>query len=274
MAIGGRICPHCKRYTAKDEPRCIYCNQYLGPQWLAAITKLVSANGLLATNVIAGLCLLWFIAEVVLGTIYVKPTPTIDKYILFGVNSGVLIALGALSVAHHEAWRLLASCFLHMGAVHMLMNLWALYDFGRAIEPQLRWPRFFVSFVVTGVLGFVASEVWYASTDQAYITAGASGAVFGVQGLLLGDFLAKKDPRFQQFLWRTIVYSFIFYYAMRTNQAAHMGGLAVGIALGYFFGNEARPWYREKYFKAAAAVCLAAIIVTIGIVIHGIITLG
>lgn len=268
MAIGGRICPHCRRYTAKDEPRCLYCNKFLGPQWLTKISQLLGGNGLLATNVIAGLCVLFFIAEVVLSVVAVSPTPTPDKFILFGVPQGVLMALGALSTREHEVWRLLASCFLHMGAVHMLMNMWALYDFARVLEPQMKWARFFVSYLITGVVGFVVSEIWYSGSP--YLTAGASGAVFGVQGLLLGDFLAKKDPRFQQFLWRTIVYSMLFYFALGTNQAAHMGGLAMGIVLGFVFGKEARPWYRDKYFKAAAGVFALAIVVMIAFVVKNV----
>jgi rhomboid protease GluP len=269
MALGGRICPHCKRYTARDEPRCIYCNEYMGPQWLTSLTRALGANGLVATNVIVGLCVLWFVAQVVLTVLFVEPTPTVDKFIFFGMDTRIMLALGALSSSHHEPWRLMASVFLHFGALHLAMNMWVLYDFARILEPTIKWPRFFVAFVLTGVIGFVVSEMWYDYQARGYITAGASGAVFGMQGLLLGDFLAKKDPRFQQFLWRTIFYSMIFYFAMGTNQAAHMGGLAAGMALGFFFGKERRPWHREKYFKAAAALCMLAIFVTIGFVVSG-----
>lgn len=272
MALGGRICPHCKRYTAKDEPRCIYCNQYLGPQWLTEITKLISANGLLATNVIAGLCLLMFVAETALSVATINPPPTADRFIFFGVPAETLIRLGALSHDDHEAWRLVASCFLHAGALHLLMNMGALYDYARILEPQIKWHRFFVAFVLTGIAGFWVSELWYSGSY--YVTMGASGAVFGVQGLLLGDMLAKKDPRFREFLVRTIVYSTAFYFLLRTNQAAHMGGLAAGVVLGFVFGKESRPWYRDKYFKVAAAVCGIVIAVTIGFIVKNVMASG
>ena len=266
MALGGRICPYCKRYTAKDEPRCIYCNQFLGPQWVTEAMKILNSNGLVATNLIAGACVIMFFVEVAMTVATAKTPPSPMSFLFFrGISGSVLDRLGALSTDAHEPWRLLASCFLHMGAAHLLMNMWALYDFARALEPSIKWPRFFVSFVVTGIIGFAVSEWWYGQKD--YLTAGASGAVFGVQGLLLGDFLSKKDPRFQQFLWRTIIYSAIFYYAIGTNQAAHMGGLAAGIGIGFLFGKESRPWYREKYFKAAAFVCMLLIVVTFAFIV-------
>jgi len=257
MAVGGRICPHCKRYTAK-EARCIYCNHFLGPEWLVGIQRVLAENGLLATNLLAGVCVLVFFGEVVVSMATVKPTPSVMSFVFFsGVDWRVMMRFGALGTGLDvsEPWRMLTACFLHYGLLHLGMNMMALFDFGRALEPKIKWPRFMVGFIVTGVFGFAVSTWWYGGVP--YSSAGASGAVFGVQGLLLGQMLAAKDKAFMSFLWRTVAYSMIFYFAMRTNQAAHMGGLAAGIGLGYLYGLEKRPWHRERIFTVLAIALFA-----------------
>lgn len=124
-----------------------------------------------------------------------------------------------------------------------------------------------VSFFVTGVFGFFVSNLWY--SGELFVTVGASGAVFGIQGLTLGEMLAKKDERFKQFLGRTLIYSFVFYYAMGTNQAAHLGGLAAGMVLGFAFAKESRPWQRDNWFRAGAALCFLSVFVAIAFAIRG-----
>ncbi len=257
MALGGRICPHCRRYTAKGEPRCAYCNGYLGPEWLATVQRALAQNGLLATNLIAALCVAVFFGEVVVSLATIKPPPNVLSFLLLGVDANILVRFGALAsgIDLAEPWRMLSACFLHAGLLHLIMNMAVLYDFARVLEPEIKWQRFMIGYTLTGVIGFAVSTWWYGGT--LYVTVGASGAVFGVNGLLLGKMIAAKDRRATGFLWRTIAYSFMFYFFMRTNQAAHMGGLFAGIALGWLFGREKRPWYRDRIMTIGAVLCVA-----------------
>lgn len=143
MALGGRICPYCKRYTPRDDTHCLYCSKFIGPPWLSQILKVLNTGEMLATNTLTGLCVLGFFAEVVFSMVTVRPSPTpFDFIFLRGVSMEVMLRLGALGTGFTEPWRLVASCFLHMGLLHLLMNMWAFYDFGRALEPMLKWPRF------------------------------------------------------------------------------------------------------------------------------------
>lgn len=265
MALGGRVCPHCRKYTPKAEPRCSYCEGYLGPEWLATAVRLLSSSGIPGATVLAFICVAVFFAEMAYATATIRPTPNIFDFIMLrGVNAEVMLQFGALATGHdfNEPWRMVASCFLHFGALHLLMNMVALLDYARLIEPQLRWPRFVFSFFATGVFGFLVSSWWYAGAM--YVTAGASGAVFGVEGLLLGALLGKKDPRFKQIFWRTLGYSMLFFYVLGTNQAAHLGGLALGMLLGFGFGKERRPWKRERLFVVLALLSIVTSLASLG----------
>jgi membrane associated rhomboid family serine protease len=267
---GGRICPHCKKYTANDDARCIHCNGFLGPVWMTKVTNALTQNGLLATNLLVGLCGVVFLLEAyfmlaqpVMGE---RPNP-LQLIGISGMSARVMLRMGALASGFdfNQPWRLLSACFLHFGLIHLVMNLVALYDFARVVEPAIKWRRMIIAYVVTGVMGFVVSTFYYHSSayDGPYMTAGASGAVFGIQGVLLGQMRASGDPRFSSFLWKTIIYSTLFFFVIRTNQAAHLGGLGTGIILGWIFAKERRPWSRDKTMTIIALVLYAMSVASI-----------
>jgi membrane associated rhomboid family serine protease len=89
--------------------------------------------------------------------------------------------------------------------------------------------RFGALFILTGILGFVASDVYHQGLG---FTAGASGALFGLIGGRVGYLLAARDPRWKQLAGRAVVYGVLFAIAFPVNNAAHAGGFVSGIALG------------------------------------------
>lgn len=94
-----------------------------------------------------------------------------------------LVGLGAKhnpSIRAGEVWRLVSCCFLHIGFVHLAMNMLALFDLGLVLEVLLgRW-LFVATYTVSGVCASALS--YYRSQN---LSAGASGAIFGVVGALL-----------------------------------------------------------------------------------------
>ena len=255
MAVGGFNCPWCRYYNAVNERRCGRCDKWLPPRAIAPLVARLRAEELWATKLLAGICVLAYALEMAASG---------GKLALFsGMKVSTLLRFGAVSngLEHGEPWRLLAACFLHMGILHIVMNLVGLADLGRLGEPMVGGPRFLLTFVVTGILGFLTSAWWY-GTDP-YITAGASGAVFGIDGMILGDMMARKDPRWRGMLGRTVIYSFVFYFAMRTNQAAHLGGLVVGIVMGVLFRFESRPWKIAWLVTSLTALSIVAIVVSL-----------
>ena len=255
MAIGGFNCPWCRYYNATSERRCGRCEKWLPPRAVAPLFARLRAEDLWATKLLAAVCVLVFALEMATSG---------GKLALFsGTKASTLLRFGAVAngLEHSEPWRLLAACFVHMSILHIVMNLVGLADLGRLGEPMVGGPRFLLTFVVTGILGFVASAWWYGTSP--YITAGASGAVFGVDGMILGDMMMRKDPRWRGMLGRTIVYSFVFYFAMGTNQAAHLGGLVVGIAMGVMFRFESRPWKIAWLVTSLTVLSLFAIVASL-----------
>jgi hypothetical protein len=90
-------------------------------------------------------------------------------------------------------------------------------------------------------------------------TAGASGAVFGIMGLILGWLIRSRDPRWKQFARQAVFYSLLFGVLVRANNAAHIGGLVAGIAFGLVYaGAGGRRTRAEPLVNVAGAVSLLA----------------
>jgi rhomboid protease GluP len=87
-------------------------------------------------------------------------------------------------------WRLLTATFLHAGAVHLVFNMVVLWDAGKRMERILGRGGFLVCYLLSGLAGSVASLAFH----PASVSVGASGAIFGLFGALLG-FLARSRRR-------------------------------------------------------------------------------
>ncbi|MBM4375001.1 MAG: rhomboid family intramembrane serine protease [Deltaproteobacteria bacterium] len=155
---------------------------------------------------------------------------------------GVLEAIRAgamLSIPSHvalEPWRLLSACFVHFGLLHLGMNMLGLLHLCRLLEPAIGSVRLLLVYVVTGIVGFAASLAYYTLQSQPSPTAGASGAIFGLMGAILGLLYRRDDERWKQWLIQTVGYSLMFGLLMRgVNNAAHLAGLVSGAALGWLF---------------------------------------
>ena len=98
-----------------------------------------------------------------------------DVYTLlyFGANNRALVQEG-------EVWRLVTSVFLHIGLAHLVVNMYSLYIIGKQLEGFLGKIKYLAVFLISGLLGSLLSVVFHES-----VSAGASGAIFGLLGSLL-----------------------------------------------------------------------------------------
>lgn len=168
-----------------------------------------------------------------------------------------MLRFGAIagSLPQSQPWRYLAAVFVHFNVLHLAMNgLW-LARMGAVVERELGKARYVILFVLSGVLGFVASDVWYGFTGPP--TAGASGAVFGLFGAAVGVAYAKRDPNWTQILIQNVVWLLILAFASNVNNAAHAGGLASGALLGFLFTKEPRKLRLDLPLALAAGLLLA-----------------
>lgn len=179
-----------------------------------------------------------------------------DEYLRFGANFAPLTTGG-------EWWRLLTCTFVHLGIVHLAFNLWALWDSGWITERLYGNAWFAALYLFAGVAGSSASMLW----NQHAVSAGASGAVFGVYGALLAYLARERGSVPQAALNRLriststfVVYSLFYGFAQSgIDNAAHLGGFAAGFAMGLIFARPLDPSVRRT--GNAGRALLAALLV-------------
>ncbi|WP_159438112.1 rhomboid family protein [Salimicrobium flavidum] len=150
----------------------------------------------------------------------VGSTTSISTLIEYGAKYNPGIVKG-------EWWRLVSSMFLHIGVLHIAMNMLALFYLGSAVEQIYGSWRFFITYFLAGILGSGASFYF---NDA--VAAGASGAIFGLFGALL--YFAWRYP---SLFFRTMGWNLIILVGIniafgimvpQVDNSGHMGGLIGG----------------------------------------------
>lgn len=191
--------------------------------------------------------------------------PGADRVLAWGANYGPATLRGA-------PWRLLASTFLHFGVVHLAMNMVALWDAGRFVERIFGHARFATIYLAAGLCGSAASLLAHPQS----VSAGASGAVFGVYGALGGFLLRQRSAIPPKVLSRLggVAAAFIGYntlYAFtraNVDVAAHVGGALAGAIAGAYLARPLAPARKEpgRDVAIAAVGCVAAVAIAWGLV--------
>lgn len=180
---------------------------------------------------------LGFLAEVLLGG---------------ATNQAVLYRLGAnVWPLGGEWWRLVASMFLHIGVVHLLVNSWALYQLGGLFELWLGSARTALVFFATGLAGSLASLAFTLRPSGGEgLSAGASGAIFGILGALIAFLFRRREHLtrgakglLSQLLFWAGLNVFFGFTVPGIDNAAHLGGCLAGLAFGAFLQD--RPEFRR-----------------------------
>lgn len=184
-------------------------------------------QGYFITPIIIDLNITIFILMVISGVNFMLPDN--ESLLKWGANFRPLTMEG-------EWWRLITNCFLHIGIIHILMNMYALLYIGLLLEPRIGKIKFAASYIITGITASIASLWWHDLT----ISAGASGAIFGLYGVflaLLATNLIEKAAR--QALIASIgifvVYNLLNGMKGGIDNAAHIGGLIGGLVIGFSF---------------------------------------
>ena len=164
-------------------------------------------------------------------------------------------------------WRLFTCCFIHIGILHLLMNMYGLLYIGVLLEPLLGRARFLSAYLLAGIISSLTSLWWHDLT----VSAGASGAIFGMYGVFLAMLttnLIEKEER-DALLSSTVV--FVGYNLLNglrggIDNAAHIGGLLSGVAIGYAM----LPSIRNEDVKnlksgTIGALTLATVVATVAI---------
>lgn len=148
-----------------------------------------------------------------------------------------------------EYYRIFTSMFLHFGFDHLLNNMVVLAAVGWNLEYELGGLKFLILYLLSGLGGNVLSAWWDIRMGEYAISAGASGAIFGVIGALLYVAIRNKG-RIGDISGRGILFmiALSLYYGFSSggvDNMAHIGGLAAGFVLSVLLYRKKDRKYRS-----------------------------
>ncbi len=164
-------------------------------------------------------------------------SPSSEQLLAFGADNGGKVLIEG------EWWRLVTSTFVHAGPLHIATNMWCLWNLGLLGEPLLGSFGTIAVYLLTGVAGnllSIAVNPGAYGESNGIVGVGASGAVFGIAGVLI--LLLKSKPELKR-LRRSVIYFAILNFVIgasswlipspvRIDNMAHLGGFLSGLALG------------------------------------------
>lgn len=229
---GAILCPSCGRLTNADAAVCLVCGRRRPGMWgFAGLFRAVFRSRSF-TDIVTVACLALYVLSLVFDPqAALRPRGPFD---IFSPSSHALHALGmtgAFAWDQGHWWTLLTAIYLHGSLLHILFNVLWIRQLGPAVEELYGPARLVVIFTVSGVSGFVVSNL-----IGVPFTIGASGAIFGLLGAMVafgrkrgGVFGAMVLRQYGQ--WALILFVLGFFMA-GVNNLAHLGGFAGGLAAG------------------------------------------
>lgn len=187
-------------------------------------TKIFKTKKIIVTPALITICIILFLAMYIWG----NGSENILTLLLFGANSRALVLNG-------QIWRLATSIFLHIGIAHLIVNMYSLFIIGRQLEGLLGKAKYLIVFLGSGILGSLLSIV---INDG--VSAGASGAIFGLLGSLLyfgyNYRLYLGTVLKTQIIPIIIINLFISFMFPGIDAYAHIGGLIGGYLITCILG--------------------------------------
>lgn len=174
----------------------------------------------------------------------------IINFIVFGLmtisggteNTQNLLKFGAifkpLVLQNGEWWRLISAMFIHIGITHIVLNMVTLYFIGLQIEKLFGHSRFLIIYFVAGIFGNLVSLLF---GNPLALSAGASGAIFGLFGvwLMLGESF-RQNPYIRSMARQLGLFVILALISSLMESGidayAHVGGILAGFLVGYLVG--------------------------------------
>ncbi len=203
--------------------------------------------------------------------------PTENDLLRYGANVTWL-------VLHGQWYRLLTATFVHVGLLHLATNMWCLWNLGILGEPLIGPYGMVAVYLITGIAGNLLSMGYNVYYDLLFrdpsslfqVGAGASGAVFGIAGILIVLLSNRRLP----FPWEELrrlrssvvkfalinlvigISTIVVNVGIRIDNSAHIGGFLSGLALGVplvprMTAGRERYLSRQKVTFAVACLILA-----------------
>ncbi len=197
--------------------------------------KIFSYKKPIITYGIMALCIVLFMAMYLFG----KGSSDIYTLLSFGANLDLLVKDG-------QIYRLFTCIFLHIGIWHLICNMYSLYMIGKEIESLYGKIKYLIIFIGSGICGSLLSITFTHNT----VSAGASGAIFGLLGSLLYFgyyYRAYLGNSIKRSIIPVIVFNLVIgFMSTGIDNAAHIGGLVGGILLSMMVGVPGKSSKRDN----------------------------
>jgi membrane associated rhomboid family serine protease/Flp pilus assembly protein TadD len=165
-----------------------------------------------------------------------------------------------------QYWRLITSMFIHFGIIHIFGNMWCLWSLGRLAEKLLGSVSVLGTYLLTGVGASLLSLSW----DPMRVSAGASGAIFGIAGVLIttlyyGKHNLPKDDvrRLLGYVVRFSLLNLLFGLRGHVDNAAHLGGLVTGLLIGLFLARTFTSPEEERSTQRRNVLAISALVLVV-----------
>ena len=187
--------------------------------------------------------------------------------VMFRPPTNLLVYWGGqywpLALEGGQWWRCITYAFTHGGLIHLGFNMIVLYQVGPLLESEIGWSRFLSVYTITALVATFAGLFWHPTV----VTVGASGAIFGLIGFSVSYYHrigGQIGLQRRNFMFQWAVLAFIFGIFIGADNAAHLGGLLSGAAIGWWMPVSIRGMRQtERLFKVGGMMFTVAIIVSI-----------
>lgn len=256
-----RMCPHCRAFIRTSDRVCPYCELKLGPRAIDLRDPRPIIGGFIPhAHFTTTMILLINFGLFVATLLYSMQAGNTNAF--WDIDGHTLLAFGGKSrlaiLWYGQWWRLVTAGFLHGGIIHIAMNSWVLFDVGAQIEEKYGASRLIVMYFLATVGGFYLSLLWSNS-----LSVGASAGICGLIGAMLALGVRSKTGegaaiRGMYTRWIIYLLAMGFIPGLRIDNAAHIGGLIAGFAVGYVAGTpRLTETWGERFWRAASYVCIA-----------------
>ncbi|MBE6154574.1 MAG: rhomboid family intramembrane serine protease [Firmicutes bacterium] len=209
-------------------------------------SKIFSPKKTIITPILIAICVFMFILMYVFG----RGSEDVLTLLLFGANNRMLVESG-------QVWRLITSMFLHIGIIHLIVNMYSLFVIGKQLEGFLGRFKYLLVYLGSGFLGSLLSVVMHEG-----VSAGASGAIFGLLGSLL--YFGYHYRLYLGAVLRTqvipiiIINLLIGFSLSGIDNFAHIGGLVGGYLLTMALGVPGKTKKSDQINGSIVFVLLVA----------------
>jgi len=259
-----KICRKCGALAGAGDKTCAVCGARLpsaAGQFLYRVFGLIMPGVSPVTSALTALIGLNFIVQVMSTGGTALLSPGFESLLRAGALETSLVTAG-------EWWRLLTCVFVHIGIIHILFNLYALLSVSSFLEAEIGSARYLSLFLLSGLGGSAASFLLHARV----VSAGASGAIFGLIGFAIAYFRREGSARgrdIRAFMARWALYAFVFGLFVRADNFAHAGGFAAGFLLGQVMElREDVKRKRDVFWRLVAGALAVALAVAIVLLVR------